>query len=230
MISENIKKEIISLYVSGSSTKTISESFNISQKSVRYILSKNNIEIRNSSWNKGIKNSTGGGFKGHHATEKMKLIASKTHKGKTISEKQKELHRQLWLDPSINPITGKKGKDHPLYSKIPKSCGHYRRYPYLSPFQGLVYLKMSYELEYAIYLDENNISWYYEYKFFPININGRYTTYTPDFFLPETNKFIEVKGYLYPEAKLKIEKFKEIYNLNLEILYKNDLRKLGIKV
>jgi hypothetical protein len=185
-------------------------------------------------WNKGIKNSTGGGFKGHHATEHMKLIASKTHKGKIISEEQKELHRQLWLDPSINPMTGKKGKEHPLFGKIPKSCGHYRRYPYLSPFQGEIFLKMSYELAYAKYLDSINEPWYYEYKFFPITIffkeKNKETSYTPDFWLPNQNKFVEIKGYMYPEAQLKVDKFREEYKFELQILQKNDLKKLGIEV
>ena len=119
-------------------------------------------------WNLGIKSSTGNGFKGHHVTIENKLKNSKLHKGKIISEEQKEIHRRMWLDPLKNPFTGIRGKDHPLYGIIPKSCGNYRRYSYISPFQGEVFLKMLYELAYVKYLDSKNIPWYYEPEIFPV--------------------------------------------------------------
>jgi hypothetical protein len=53
------------------------------------------------------------------------------------------------------------------------------------------------------------------------------TTYTPDFFLPQFEKFIEIKGYMCKEAQEKINKFLEQYPWNLEILYKKDLINLG---
>ena len=58
--------------------------------------------------------------------------------------------------------------------------------------------------------------------------------YIPDFYLPAQNKFIEIKGYWDEEtdAKLKSDKFKELYskNYNYEILMKKELENLGIKL
>ena len=68
--------------------------------------------------------------------------------------------------------------------------------------------------------------WLYEIERF--NLGN--TTYTPDFFLPRLEKFIEVKGYLYEDSKKKIEMFKEQYPWILEVLYCKDLKQLGYDV
>jgi len=66
---------------------------------------------------------------------------------------------------------------------------------YDSPNQGRIRLRSKLEGKYAKYLDDNNIDWFYEYKAFPYKgKDGRRRTYTPDFYLPNEDKFIEVKG------------------------------------
>jgi len=66
---------------------------------------------------------------------------------------------------------------------------------YDSPNQGRIRLRSKLEGKYAKYLDDNNIDWFYEYKAFPYKgKDGRRRTYTPDFYLPSEDKFIEIKG------------------------------------
>lgn len=119
------------------------------------------------------------------------------------------------------------GKNNPKYGKLPSVNSTYGRGCYYdSPLQNKVYLRSSYELAYAQYLDFKNILWMYEMETF--NLGD--TTYTLDFFLPKIEQFIEIKGYMRSEAQDKINKFLEQYSWNLKILYKEDLINLGIKV
>ena len=74
-----------------------------------------------------------------------------------------------------------------------------------------VWMRSSWEYEFANDLNEKGIIWKYESKRFKLK-DGRF--YTPDFYLPETNEFIEIKGHWYPAAlekyKLFRKQFKEI--------------------
>jgi len=97
---------------------------------------------------------------------------------------------------------------------------------YDSCLQGRIYLRSSYELAYAKYLDEHKILWMYEIETFDLDN----TTYTPDFFLPQFEKFVEIKGYMRKEAQDKINKFLEQYPWDLEVLFREDLVKLGIEL
>jgi len=117
-----------------------------------------------------------------------------------------------------------RGENNPMFNILPKhfSYGCY----YESPLQGKVYLRSSYELKYAKYLDSKNILWMYEMETF--DLGG--TTYTPDFFLPKTEEFIEIKGFMREMAQEKIDMFLEQYPWDLKILYKEDLIKLGCEL
>jgi len=86
-----------------------------------------------------------------------------------------------------------------------------------------VSMRSSWEVAYAKYLDKNNIKWLYESKTF--NLGN--CTYTPDFYLPETNTYVEIKGYWYREAKTRYLKFRRKFG-NIELLNKQRLKKLGV--
>ena len=51
------------------------------------------------------------------------------------------------------------------------------------------------ELEYAKFLDANNISWRRPKEKFPYEFEGKKGYYTPDFFLIEEQQYVEIKGY-----------------------------------
>lgn len=120
------------------------------------------------------------------------------------------------------PMFGKKGKKSPSYGKPP---AHGKRIYYQSPLQRTVCFRSSWEAAYAKYLDAQNILWYYEIQTF--ELSGE-MTYTPDFFLPQQNKFIEIKGRCWSKESMKFQKFQEEYPFDIEILFKNDLKSLGV--
>jgi len=109
-----------------------------------------------------------------------------------------------------------KGKKHHWYGKI--IHGKWGKY------KG-IYMRSSWEILYAKYLDKQHINWQYE----PIAFELDNTTYTPDFYLPEKNKYIEIKGYWRDDSKKKFNKFKEKYpDKDITVLMKTDLEELGI--
>lgn len=131
-----------------------------------------------------------------------------------LSEIKKEYFKK---NPTANPWYGKVPQKETTYGK----GSHYA-----SPYQGQVWLRSSYELAYAKYLDSIKEPWFYELETFHFHN----FTYTPDFFLPRKELFVEVKGYMYPDSKYKIEAFQEEYPFDLQVLYRNDLIGLGIKL
>lgn len=149
-------------------------------------------------------------------SKEHKLKISKIHKGKIVSEETKK-QQSIRMFGSGNYMYG-----------IPPSpkCSYGIHTYYQSPLQGQICFRSSYELKYAQYLDSQKILWMYEIETF--NLGD--TTYTPDFYLPKTEQFIEIKGHMLPTAQQKINLFLEQYPWNLKILYREDLKKLGIKL
>ena len=85
--------------------------------------------------------------------------------------------------------------------------------------------RSTWEANFAKWCDLYGIKWEYEPKIFDLG----YTSYTPDFYLPEFDKFVEIKGRWYEKSKQKMKKFFKIYsNINLIILCKKELNQLSI--
>ena len=109
------------------------------------------------------------------------------------------------------------GRNNVMFGKVVFS---HKRYYYKG-----IWMRSSWEVAYAKYLDKNNLKWEYERDTF----NLKNTTYTPDFYLPETNQYVEIKGYMHSEAYLKIKEF--ILNnpdINYVIIRRKDLKKVGV--
>lgn len=151
-------------------------------------------------------------------------------KGKTLSEQRKNYLRKVNLGKH-STLKGKKrpnlaGRNNGRYGKLPPTiCSHGKRSYYQSPLQGQVCFRSSYELAYAKYLDSIHELWMYEMETFDLGE----TTYTPDFFLPRREKFIEIKGYMNKLGLQKINMFKEQYTWDLEVLGLQELRQIGAK-
>lgn len=110
------------------------------------------------------------------------------------------------------------GIRNPIYGKLPL---HGKK----SKYKG-IWMRSSWEVKYAKYLDKNKIKWQYEPKTFDLGD----MTYTPDFYLPEQNKYIEIKGWWRDNSKRKFNLFKKVYSqIKIEILQKMALKNLGIK-
>ena len=121
------------------------------------------------------------------------------------------------------------GKKRPKHSKRMRDKGNPmfgKKRPHgKGSYYKKVWMRSSWEIAYAKYLDSKNIKWLYESKTFDL----KNTTYTPDFYLPETNEYIEIKGWWRDNAKKKFKKFKRLYsNVNIKILKKKELKKLEV--
>ena len=105
-------------------------------------------------------------------------------------------------NPMSNPLFRKKvslskiGKKNPMYGRSPiwHTC----------EYKGIEF-RSSWEVEYAKLFDTLDINWEYESKRF---IVGAFT-YCPDFYLPDINAYVEVKGYFRNQTKAFYREFKE---------------------
>lgn len=124
------------------------------------------------------------------------------------------------------------GKGNPMYGKAMTIVG---RHPFTDKNGRYFTFRSSWELKLAQYFENSAISWNYEPKAFEIIIvknNVRVVrTYTPDFYLPDTLTYIEVKGYWRGEGELKYNAFIMQYPQEKINLYnESKLRSLGIQI
>jgi hypothetical protein len=78
----------------------------------------------------------------------------------------------------------------------------------------LINMRSSWEYIFAKWCDLSDIKWEYECKTFDLGN----TTYTPDFYLPEFDYFIEIKGWWRGNSKQKFEEFCKVYkNINIKV-------------
>ena len=87
-----------------------------------------------------------------------------------------------------------------------------------------VKLHGSWELKYAQFLDRFGIKWERPKVAFSYSFNGLVKKYTPDFYLPDSDEYVEIKGYEVPMDKAKWASFPK----PLQILRKPDLVFLGV--
>jgi len=90
--------------------------------------------------------------------------------------------------------------------------------------QGYHVMKSSWEVKFALYLDQIGQGWIYEPEF---KLSNGYS-YLPDFQL-STGDIIEIKGYMRDDAQKKWDLFCSDYPMiKKSLLRKDDLKKLGI--
>ena len=84
----------------------------------------------------------------------------------------------------------------------------------------------TWELKYAQYLDDNNISWMRNIETFEYYFEGTLRRYTPDFYLPSIDEYVEIKGFSVEKDLAKWSQFPS--DKKLKILMRKDLEDLGI--
>lgn len=124
----------------------------------------------------------------------------------SLSGLQKSESHKLKLSES------KKGPKHPNYGK---KCKSGKRSWYKCPDGKTVSMRSSWEVSFAKYLDMQSVNWQYEPKTFVLSDGS---AYTPDFYLPNTNEWVEVKGWFREEHKKKIESWKKDYPKELHTI------------
>ena len=98
-----------------------------------------------------------------------------------------------------------------------------------SPLTNCIYLyQSSYEREMMRVLDDNKVKWIKNTKRFPYYLEGKKHNYIPDFYLPDYDMYLEVKGFLRKSDPIKLEEFSKTNTICL--IESTDLIKLGCKV
>lgn len=98
-----------------------------------------------------------------------------------------------------------------------------------SPIAGKVHYQSSYEHKFMIWLDTNNIVWQKCKEKFPyIKNDGKKHNYNPDFYLPDYDLYLEVKGMIRKNDPAKFEAFPD--DKDLCLLGYDELTRLGLKV
>jgi len=134
----------------------------------------------------------------------------------------KQVRKKVWEEKIA------RGERHPNFGKNKISnCSNTHWYFYKDMhFQG------SYEFKFGLWLENEGIKFlcHKDVKIFKyIAENGRETCYHPDFYLPETDEYFEIKGYFSDEARTKLEIIKKTYpELKLSIYTTEVLSKLKI--
>lgn len=80
----------------------------------------------------------------------------------------------------------------------------------------------SWEVKYAMYLDKHCIKWIRNKDSFCYFYDGKERRYTPDFYLVDSNEYIEIKGYETEKDRAKWSQFP--VDKKLIILKANDLK------
>lgn len=78
---------------------------------------------------------------------------------------------------------------------------------------GGQFFRSATEANYARFLNMFNVKWEYEPKEFEFYAIARGTRfYIPDFYLPDKDAWIEVKGWMDSKSVIKLKRFKKYYN------------------
>lgn len=173
-------------------------------------------------WWKGlVENRCPAPFLGkHHSPEARKRIS------KSLKEYLKHYPRKHSKD-TIRKIRGKaliwakerQGKNNPNYGKVQHGRGEW----FIRKDDKRIFLRSSWELKFARLLDEHGLTWIYEPITLPViyEFGGKIKqgTYTPDFWVAEWQKYIEIKGYWPNEKKAKFKTFLQQYpGLQIEVV------------
>lgn len=185
----------------------------------------------------------GKGFK-----SKLSLSAHKSHCGKNRNypsawnkgldktdhriQQQSETYKKRIKDGLIIPSQlGNKHSDEykkklsdKIKSKVKDGTWHLSfAHSRIHEYKG-VKLHGTWELEYAKFLDENNIKWRRPTERFEYTFKNTIRYYTPDFYLIDTKTYIEIKGYPTPKDFAKWNNFP----VSLKIFSGANLKQLGI--
>lgn len=124
---------------------------------------------------------------------------------------------------------GKKECVNKLIAKnVTGKTGGYKTKSGRSKFNGCYYdgvwLDSSWELKCVKMLDRNNIKWDRTSKIFLTyhDKNGKERKYYPDFFLPDLNLFIEIKGYWTDFSIYKMKAVQKEHNISILIIDKEE--------
>ncbi len=238
------KQEIIDMYMSGAKQIELAKYFNTSQSAISTRLRK---------W--GVSNPDGNRFKRVDISKEMlyDMYWNKTMHpvaiGRVFGCSIMAIHQKmkLYSIPTRTKSESRQGKLNPIYGightkkakeKMSKAFSNGRKMGYNhhwgkgsyydTPNQGRKWMRSGWEVKVAGHLTKQDKDWYYEYEWLEIGD----IHYLPDFYLPNENKYIEVKGRKKKEDMEKLELFMSKYKIELwdgeELLKRGIIKNCGI--
>lgn len=160
-----------------------------------------------------------------YATEYPSLLLAlrhyyQTRKGKSFEE-QFGLEKALKMKEQLKVRMS--GKNNPMFGRKPphakggfrKDLGHY--------------VRSSWEADLARVYKCLNKSYLYEPKTFSVVIDGELLNYTPDFYLIDEDRYVEVKGYMRELDRKKIDAFLEQYHEKFSLIRKQEIAELELE-
>lgn len=173
----------------------------------------NTIAKSHPAWNKGLTKDTDERLakQGKTYSENCKAGLHKDRRGSNNSSSRQEVRDK------ISATCLEKSKQGKWHKSIAKNL-HYN-------YNGID-LDGSWELAYAKWLDANNIKWLRPSIRFEYTYDNEVHYYTPDFYLVDTDEYIEIKGYKTKKDSAKWKCFPA--DKTLKVLFEKDLKELNI--
>jgi len=168
----------------------------------------------------------------HHTEEELTKM-----RGREVSdgtrEKLREAHKGQGLGRHLSDKTREKMRGRPGYirtEEIREKTRLNHRGGAKRALYNNTWFRSGWEAKYAEYLDTWNIKWEYEPHTFVLEIEGKKTSYTPDFYLPEFNLYHEIKGWTRPglDNVRKVQPAREQCEINLTVLDGVLLKRMGV--
>jgi len=161
---------------------------------------------------KGTKNP----FKGIIKAPRLRIVCANP-RCKRIFLAERWTHRRFCSNKCAMQVLGGK----PTSPKAARGKAGIRK-----DINETIYFYSRWEANIARLFNYFNIKWEYQPKTFDLVSQN----YTPDFYLPDCDIFIEVKNFLWQYSEIRDKKFRKLYpNINLILLLKKDYLELEKK-
>jgi hypothetical protein len=149
---------------------------------------------------------------GKKVKEDVKAKISKSMRGKKKSEEHCRNISEGWVGRVLNDFA-------------PVCYKGIKIYEFKNINDEFFKLRGSYELKMANFLNEKKILWTNKARLL-YKDGEKFRNYFPDFYLPELNKYIEVKGWFNEESKLKIKLVLNQNDITLLMAFRSDIENL----
>lgn len=151
--------------------------------------------------------------RGRKHTEEHKAHMREVMKGKNVGKERSEETRRKLSE------AGKRSYREGRHLSVPRKK-QYRNAP--GWHNGTWFRCLNSEGVCARQLDEAGIEWHYEPRRFLLSVG----CYTPDFYLPEFDTWLEIKGYMRPKERERIEVFRRETGKTLVVVMQFELESM----
>jgi hypothetical protein len=144
------------------------------------------------------------------------MIANGTHPLQTFDR------AAAAANPSERELAKRRRNSERMKGRVPQTRGRWIERP---DTHEVIYVHSTWEERLLLHFIERGIRAEYEPRTFPVDGGS----YTPDFYLPDEDRYIEVKGYWFDKQRIKFNRFRALYpHINIEVWYGDRLIEMGV--